>query len=136
MLSTNVDFLKNLTLVKFMHKPDVFPYHSRQLPQVLFLPRQKTKQKQKNVFCHDKYLSRQTYFCRDKRRVLSGQTRVCRDTSTLVASKLLLEQCLLRQTFCRDKHCLSRLKTCFVATNTCLLRQIRLCRDKTFVATK
>ena len=89
----------------------------------------------KYYFCHDKNqkqkklkcLSRQTYF---------SQTRVCRDKSTLVASKLLLEQCLLRQTFCRDKHCLSRLKTCFVATNTCLLRQIRVCRDKTFVATK
>ena len=35
---------------------------------------------------------------------------------------------------CRDKHIiylfLSRQKTCFVATNTCLSRQTRVCRDK------
>ena len=38
------------------------------------------------IFCHDKLnfvatkvMSRQAYFCRDKRRVLSRQTRVCRD---------------------------------------------------------
>ena len=31
---------------------------------------------------------------------------------------------------------LSRQKTCFVATDTCLPRETRVCRDKTFVATK
>ena len=39
-------------------------------------------------------LSRQAYFCRDKRRVLSRQTRVCRDKGMLVLS---------RQNFCHDK---------------------------------
>ena len=32
--------------------------------------------------------------------------------------------------------CLPRQKTCFVATNTCLSRQTRVCGDKSFVATK
>ena len=44
----------------------------------------------KNVFVTTKVLSRQAYFCRDKRRVLSQQTHVCCDKSKLVATKLCL----------------------------------------------
>ena len=71
------------------------------------------------IFCCDKHnfvatklLSRQAYFCRDERRVLSRHTRVCGDKSMLLAY------------FCRDK---TRL----------LSRQTRACRDKhVFVAAK
>ena len=42
----------------------------------------------KHVFVDTNVLSRQAYFCRDKRRVLSGQTRVCRD-KTSVATKMI-----------------------------------------------
>ena len=52
-----------------------------------------------------------TQFCRYKRRVLSQQTRICRDKSKLVAIRLLLRQnyvCrdkyLSGQKLCRDKH--------------------------------
>ena len=54
-------------------------------------------------------LSQQAYFCRDKRCVLSRQTRVCRDKSKLYV--------------CRDKHT-------FVATKD------YFCLDKKIVATK
>ena len=40
---------------------------------------------------------------------------------------------------CHKYHfclCLTRQKTCFVATNTCLSRQTRVSGDKSFVATK
>ena len=49
---------------------EVVKYRWRELPQVSFL-------------------SRQTYFCRDKKRVLSRQTRVCRD-ETFVVTKMIL----------------------------------------------
>ena len=49
-----------------------------------------------NIFCRDKHdfvatkvLSQLAYFCRDKRRVLSRQTRVCSD-KTFVATKIIL----------------------------------------------
>ena len=52
------------------------------------------------IFVTTKLLSRQSYACRDKRRVLSPQTRVCRDKSKFVATKVSLSP----QKFCRDKH--------------------------------
>ena len=91
----------------------------RELPQVSFLSRQKYACRDKtfratntclsqqicvstnilsrqNIFCRDKHnfvstkvLSRQAYFCCDKRRLLSRQTRVCRD-KTFVAAKMIL----------------------------------------------
>ena len=98
-------------------------YYWRELPQVLFLSRQKFCRykhvfvETKHVFCRDKsmlavtkLLSRQNHVCRDKiclsrqaycfimfhfTRVLSQQTRVCRDRSKLVATKI----CLSRQTY-------------------------------------
>ena len=63
------------------------------------------------MFVVTRVLSRQAYFCSDKRRVLSQQTRVCRDKSMLVANIIFLRQ---------NKHML-------VAT---------VSRDKTFVARK
>ena len=59
----------------------------------------------KDVFCRDiilsqhifvatNVLSRQAYFCRNKRRVLSPQTHVCHDKHVFVAW----------QNFCRDKN--------------------------------
>ena len=42
-----------------------------------------------NMFLATKVLSRQAYFCHDKRHVLSRQTRVCRDKS-FVATKMIL----------------------------------------------
>ena len=103
-------------------------YYWRELPQVLFLSRQtfcQTRHKhdkarllsQRKNACCDKYLSRREYFCRDKRRVLSQQTRVCRNKSMLVATKV----CLSRQN-------LGNTNIIFVSTNICL--------DKSFVETK
>jgi len=91
-------------------------YHWRELPQVAFL-------------------SRQAYFCRDKRRVLSRQTRVCCDKSIPVETKRLSRQTelcrdkyLSWQTFCRNKNILLR-QTIFSRQN--------VCHDKhTFVTTK
>ena len=54
----------------------------------------------------------------------------CHDKSKLVATKLLS-----RQIFVAIKILLSRQKTCFVATNTCLSRQKYACRIKTIVGT-
>ena len=73
-------------------------YQWREQPQVLFL-------------------SRQVYFCRDKRRVLTRQAYFCRNKNMLVATKLLSRQ------ICRDKHK-------FVATDKSLSRQAYFCRDK------
>ena len=53
----------------------VVEYHGRELPQVSFLSRQK--------FCLDKHMFVAT-------KVLSRQTRVCRDKSKLVATKRFL----------------------------------------------
>ena len=71
-------------------------------------------------------LSRQRCVCHDKTQLLSRKTHVCHN------------KYLLQQKFCRDKvsTLLSWQKTCFVATNMCLLRQTHVCCDKTFVATK
>ena len=70
-------------------------YYRRELPQVSFL-------------------SRQTYFCCDKRHnssfVVTKSMLVATNTLIFVAASILL----------------SRQKTCFVGTNTCLSR---LCRD-------
>ena len=75
----------------------------------------------KHVFVATKVLSRQTYYCRDKRRVLSRETRVCHDKRMLVAIKL-----------CRDK-------ILFVAADICrdkiLSRRTRFCCDKGVVST-
>ena len=79
-------------------------------------------------------------FCRDM-FILLRQTRVCRDKSMLVITKLLLQQiCVCRnksfvatKILCHDKHnfvlasiLLSQEKT-FVATKTCLSRQNATC---------
>ena len=69
-------------------------------------------------FCHDnmfvttKVLSRQAYFCRDKRRVLSQQTRLCRDRSMLIAANIFH-----RKTFVMTSILLLQQKRCFVSTN-------------------
>ena len=68
-------------------------------------------------------LSRQAYFCRNQRRVLSWQTCACRNKSKPVVTKL---RCLLSwQKYVLSWHAylLSRQKLCFVMTNTCLLPQ-------------
>ena len=84
-----------------VRKAKVGGYHWHGLPQVSLL-------------------SRQAYFCRDKRRILSRQTLVYRDKSKLVVTNLVATKlCLPRQKFCRDKTTsihLSRQKTCFVTT--------------------
>ena len=94
-------------------------------------------------------LSRQAYFCRGERRVLSRQTRVCRVKSKLVATKFYSRKnclqrqnyvrrdksfvatkiCLSRQKYCRDKHTFVATKDVFVVTKTCLLLQ-KFCRDE------
>ena len=51
--------------------------------------RDKLKKNRDKSFVATKVLSRQAYFCRDKRRVLSWQARVCRDR-TFVATKIIL----------------------------------------------
>ena len=91
-------------------------YHWRELPQELFLSRQR--------FCRNKgfvttntYLSRQTRVCRDKTRLLSRQKYACRG-KIFVATKL----CLLRQ--------ICFIKTS-VATTKHLSRQQNFSRDKT-----
>ena len=71
----------------------------------------------KHNFVATKLLSRQAYFCRDERRVLSRHT------------------CLWRQKYA-SRIFLSRQNTSFVSTNTRLSRQTRVCRGKTFVVTK
>ena len=96
-------------------------YYWRELPQVSFLTRrQKYACRDKTVvvtntgvsrqiFCRDKHnfvatklLSRQAYFCRDKRLVLSRQTRVCRD-------KTLPKLCQNAKTLARQKFYLWQL---------------------------
>ena len=93
-------YLSIIILLRSLKQPAA--YHWRELPQVSFLSRQKFWRDKhmfdatKHVFCHDKsmffrdkyifvatkhfskVLSRQAYFCRDTRRVLPQQTRVCR----------------------------------------------------------
>ena len=81
----------------------------------------------KHIFVVTKVLSRQTRACCDKKRLLSQQ-----------------KYALSRQNlFSRDKHnlvatsiLLSRQKTCFVVTNTCLSLQTHVCHNKSFVTTK
>ena len=55
-------------------------------------------------FCHDKYLSRQTQFCRDKHIFVATNTKhvFCPDKSTLVETKL--------RVCCDKRHVLSRQK--------------------------
>ena len=72
------------------------------------------------------FLSRQTYFCHDKRFVatsllLSRHTR----QKYFVATNIILS----RLKFVAASILLSRQKTCFVATNTCFSRQ-NFRRDK------
>ena len=50
-----------------------------------------------NIILSPQNLSRQAYFCRDERRVLSRHTRVCGFSHNFVATK---------HVFCRDKHAL------------------------------
>ena len=65
-------------------------------------------------------LLRQKYACRNKHVFAFVETKIfCRDKSFLSVSILL-----------------SRQRTCFVATNTCLSQQTRVYRNNTFVATK
>ena len=83
---------------------------------------------------------RDKHVCLLRQNVFHDRHDICRDKDNFVATKTRL---LLRQKYaCRDKQSflsasilLSRQQTCFVATNT-LLRQTRVCRNKTFVATK
>ena len=44
----------------------------------------------KHNFVATEVFSRQAYFCRDKRRILSSQRRVCRDKEVFVATKMIL----------------------------------------------
>ena len=69
----------------------------------------------KHVFVGTKVLSRQAYFCCDKRCVLSRQTCVCHDKSKLVMTKLLL-----RQASVTTEHVLCCNKT-FVVTKIILV---------------
>ena len=95
-------------------------------------------------FCHDKImsvatqlLSQQTHVCHDKSFVSTSiWTHVCHNKIMFVTTNICCDK------FCRDKNILSRQtivfttkllsqqayfycdKRCFVATNTCLLRQI------------
>ena len=70
------------------------------------------------VYHWQELLSRQTYICRNK-IFLSRQKYACRDKIVVTTNT-----------------CLSRQQTCFVVTNTRLLRQTRVCHNKTFVASK
>ena len=95
--------------------------------------------------CHDKHafvvskvLTRQAYFCCNKRCVLSQQTCVCHDKSKLVAAKLCLmwqKICLLQQKFCCDKHTFVAAKDMFCCDKHMLLRQTWVC-DKHVVQSK
>ena len=78
---------------------------------------------------------RKYHFCRDKSFVATKHV-LCRDKSMFAATERLSRQklCLSRQNI----FVATKLLSCqiFVATNTCLSRQM-FCRDKhTFVATK
>ena len=79
----------------------------------------------------------QAFFCHDKHVFVMTKRVFCPDISMPVATK----RCR-NKTCCRDETSvvtsilLSPQKTCFVVTNTRLLRQTRICHDKTFVATK
>ena len=108
-------------------------YHWWELPQVLFLLRQKfccdkhVFVATKHVFCRDKSmlvttkcLLRQTYFCCDKTFV---KTNICCDKHNFVAAKLLSWQAY----FCCDKH---------VKKPDLLLRQKYACHNKSFVKHK
>ena len=99
-------------------------YHWRQLRQT----------RQTRMLVATKRFSRQTFVATKITRLLMRQKY---SVFAFVATK----------TFCHDKHnfvatksflsasiLLSRQRTCFVATNTS--RQTRVCRNKTFVATK
>ena len=122
-------------------------YHSRELPQVLFLSRQ-------TRFCREKkkcLLSRQRYACHDQTFVATKlcllyvnkiifvatnifrnkhmfvTKNICRNKYNFVATKVLSQQAY----FCRDKRrvlsqltCVCRDKNMLVATN------IFFCRDK------
>ena len=79
----------------------------------------------KHVFVATKVLSRQAYFCHDKRPVLTRQTRVCRDKSKLVATKLLPWQnyvCCNKHTSIATKDVFCHDNQAFVPTKTCLSR--------------
>ena len=77
----------------------------------------------KQVFRRDKtslssrqnksFVATKQVFRRDKTSLSSRQNK------SFVATKV----CLLRQTFCRDKHTFVATNTCFVVTSTCLSRQ-------------
>ena len=75
------------------------------------------------IFVATNVFSRNTCFCRDKRRVLSRQTRVCSDR-TFVAAKIILVAAPAND-IVATSTLLSRQKTV-------LSRQTRVCRDKTF----
>ena len=89
-------------------KGRTFVYHCRELPQV---PRYLMA----TNICRDKYnfvatkaLSRQAYFFRDKRRVLSWLKRVCRDKNDTCGSR----QWRMKERDWRMKECDWRMKEC------------------------
>ena len=97
------------------------------------------RQKTSFTFCRDKqtFVATKDVFCREKNQTMLAAKK------TFVVTKL----CLLRQKtsfkFCRDKQTFvetkdvfCRDKHVFVATNTCLSREMHVCFDKTFVATE
>ena len=110
-------------------------YHWWELPQVLFLSRQK--------FCHNKH----------KDVFIMTKHIFCHDKSMLVTTKLLsrhifvaTNMCLSQQRFCLDKHTFVTTKDVFccdkqllVVTKVCLLQQIsvmtKLSWQKYFVVT-
>ena len=131
-------------------------YHWRELPQVLFLLRQKytclsrqntsfvvTKvcllwQKfcfgkhifvMTNSFVMTKVLSRQAYFCLNKHMFVVTKHVFGHDKSMLVIYKYLL-----RQKFCHSKNILSW--QTYFCHNKSLSQQAYFCCDKTFVVTK
>ena len=79
--------------------------------------------------CHNKHNFVATTF-------LLWQTRVCRDKTRLLSWQNYVSIIFVATNNFAMTKVLSRQKTCFVMTNTCLSRQTRVCHDKTFVATK
>ena len=71
-------------------------------------------------------------------KVCLPRQNFCRKKNSLSRQSMLVAtERLSRQTrFVAASMILSRQTTRFVATNKCLSRQIRVCRNKTFVATK
>ena len=90
----------------------------------------------KRVFFATKPLSRQAYFCGDKRHVFfaintcySSQNYASCDKIMLARQIRIVIKVFSRQKFCRDKHT-------FVASKDVVCRDKHVSRDKTFVATK